>query len=59
MVRGFPPDERKTARDARTDDPGWLPVRPPLVGLDDNVRVAFLDALAKAGLPVAPEAAAR
>jgi 4-hydroxy-tetrahydrodipicolinate synthase len=41
---------------ARSDDPGWLPVRPPLVGLDDKVRVAFLDALAKAGLAVVPEA---
>ncbi len=40
---------------ARTGDPGWLAVRPPLVGLADDVRMAFLDALAKAGLPVTPE----
>lgn len=41
---------------ARTGDPGWLAVRPPLVGLADDVRTRLLDALAQAGLPVVPEA---
>ena len=39
----------------RTDDPGWLAVRPPLVGLAEDVRTRFLVALAQAGLPVVPE----
>ena len=46
----------KTIVAARTGDPGWLAVRPPLVALADGARTALLEALALAGLPVTPDA---
>jgi 4-hydroxy-tetrahydrodipicolinate synthase len=40
---------------ARTRDPGWLAVRPPLVALADSARTTLLEALARAGLPATPD----
>jgi len=39
---------------ARTGDPGWLAVRPPLVALADGARTALQDALARADLRAVP-----